>query len=443
MLIPTKYLLLVDSDQRVIDIQVAALKYFYGGEVHTAQSCNDAVQILNTLGKPELIFADFEMLREQPELYAFLEKHDLRMPILAYSDAPDSDVHHKHFPIVSSVLEKPVSVKSFTYLVKGITTIPTVIPTHVPVKIGIVLGLGSKDFDYYIRLSGTNYVKVIHKGESFTREDADKFSAKGVKDIYISASESHNFLKKWEEQLHNPKDSSLTSMLVVENLEQYEGLAKSLGWNREVILSAQKTVSEAIKYLSKNSKIAELLNQRLSNPTSKYSRHVGLLSFLTCTFSANIEWIGESGQNKLAMASLLHDLAVEDHYYEDIQSWNARAANPKDRTPEVLKYRLHTLEASKLAMTHESLPPDVEQILLLHHERMDGSGFPRALTASRINHLASMFIMCEELIDFIDDGEMVATSLRDFLTWGDSHYNAGHFRKVFEIIKAKVIADNN
>ena len=75
---------------------------------------------------------------------------------------------------------------------------------------------------------------------------------------------------------------------------------------------------------------------KLANPSSGFSRHVGLLAYMCCIFSKDLGWGGDLVPTKLALASLLHDLAVDESYYEDIKSWNQKAANLRDRTPETV-----------------------------------------------------------------------------------------------------------
>lgn len=51
------------------------------------------------------------------------------------------------------------------------------------------------------------------------------------------------------------------------------------------------------------------------------------------------------------------------------------------------KYRLHPFEASKLIQSMKASPHDIDQILLQHQEKKDGSGFSLGITSSRISPL--------------------------------------------------------
>ncbi len=79
----------------------------------------------------------------------------------------------------------------------------------------------------------------------------------------------------------------------------------------------------------------------------------------------------------------------------------------------------------------DELPPDTDLIILQHHERPDGSGFPRGLTHTRIGTLASLFILAEDLVHHSarNGGRC---DLHVFKEEYGPTYGAGHFKRVFK-----------
>jgi response regulator RpfG family c-di-GMP phosphodiesterase len=71
----------------------------------------------------------------------------------------------------------------------------------------------------------------------------------------------------------------------------------------------------------------------------------------------------------------------------------------------------------------------LDQIILQHHVKKDGSGFPRSLAANRIMHLSTLFIMVEDLVNFISRGAHLETSIKDYLVWSEYDYDQGNFKK--------------
>ncbi len=440
----SEYLILSDEDQSSLNVHATALKYFYGGRIVTATSHVDTIELLNLHGRPELLFVDYNILiKEGGKLHSFVESSGLHMPMIVAQEQNTDPLVLEQFP-VSSVLQKPVSVEALTNLVKQITNAPVSTPSHVPISIQTLLQFTNGEFDFYLKLSGRNFIKIINKGDIFTNQDAEKLLAKGIKEVHVKASDSHDLLKICEDRLlmrvkeagNLPVEEGV--LIVIGAIEQVESISKALGWTNEVALSAQKTVSSAIEILIQNSQMTQTLKKRFLNPSSPYAMHIGLQTYLTCGFCKLLGWTEESTQTKLVMASLLHDVSLDESYYDDIRTWNKKASNSKIKAAEVVQYRNHPLEASKFASTLKVLPPDVEKIILQHHETPDGKGFPRGLASNQISSLTSLFIMIEDLIGFIGEGRHIESSISDYLTWGETKYSSGYFKKIFDVMKEKI-----
>ncbi len=428
-----KYLLLLDPKQEVLNLQEAALSCFYGGEVISFTEASRALEVFQSRGSPEMIIIDSNIIPE-------FSTDSLSMPIIATSFAPVNDHLLTKFPSVTAVIEKPLSAHSFTYLIKSLTNIPARTPSHIPVSTGLLLRLGIGHFDLYLKLSETNFVKILHKGEHFFEHDAKRLADKGILELHIKMADSNELMKILEKDMSSELTQGSEFNLVLENIEAFEQIAKYMNWSPAVLVSAEKSVTQAVKILSKNQSVMNVLKRRLKQPSSPYARHIGLLTYLCCAVSASIGWIGESGQIKLALAALIHDVAVDDECYQDIKVWDKKASDPSDKSPETLKYRMHPFEASKIVNSLDTISSDVDQIILQHHEMKDGTGFPRSMDSSRIGQLPALFIIVEDLVEFIDNGDNIETSITDFIMWGREYYDAGHFKKLFAGFEEKLKA---
>jgi response regulator RpfG family c-di-GMP phosphodiesterase len=182
----------------------------------------------------------------------------------------------------------------------------------------------------------------------------------------------------------------------------------------------------------------KLVKQKMRDPESKYSTHVNILSLVACGLCQNLGWTSESTQLKLGLAALIHDLTVDESYYASINYWNTSASSKNDHRPEVEQYRNHPNDAAHLILSMKNIPADVDQIILQHHETPDGTGFPRKILSSRITPMASVFILTEDLIQFIGDSQDVDERILSFLKLRESFYNSGNFRKVFEALRDSV-----
>lgn len=172
-----KYVLLVDREEDILELQEAALKYFYGGEIVTSRSREEAMKALNHLGKPEIIIANLQLLKEG--LHDHLRENGAYLPLIATCDSRDKVMRPPELNLVSSVLTRPVCPEELSLLVKSFTQAPPESPTHIPIKLKVACEVASGKFDLYLKLSGTNFVRVTNKGNEFTTPEADKLPFQG------------------------------------------------------------------------------------------------------------------------------------------------------------------------------------------------------------------------------------------------------------------------
>ncbi len=79
------------------------------------------------------------------------------------------------------------------------------------------------------------------------------------------------------------------------------------------------------------------------------------------------------------------------------------------------------------------IPPDVDLIILQHHERPDGTGFPRRADSGFISPLAAILIIAEDMvIEAFRKGD--AFSITKFYTEKLLEYNSGNFKQVLKIL---------
>lgn len=431
------YILLADEDKRILSLMETAIRYFYPHEIAFAHNETQFLRIMEERGYPELLIMSSTLLfREKDKLYSNLSaKEDVLFPIIVTSLDPLHDF--LSYPLVSSWVAKPIDVEDFTSLIKSYTEIVAKeMPSHIPVDLNLLLTLERKDFDLYLKLSGKNYIKIVNRGASFTPEDAKKLKTKGITNLYVPASSCFALIREMQESFCAeavPKNSE--EVLIISHLEQMEKIGSELGWSKEIIEESEKTVRRAIDVFKKSTDLLSVLESLLKNRQTDYAEHVGLLSFIICALAAQMKIPGENAGIKLALAALLHDVKVRPEIYHDVEDWNRKAAAMEDRSPAVMSYRNHPLEGAQFVQRIDLIPPDIDRIILQHHERPDGTGFPRALSASRITYLAAVFIVSEELVHFIKRGGNLTTCLKDFMTWGDAYFDQSHFRNIFQEMK--------
>lgn len=437
------YILVVDDEADIRDIYEMILKRAFPLDVVLAESGNKALSVIKDRGRPEVIISDYRM----PDgdgffLYQSIKEKGWDIPFILCSTDTRGIIKNQ-FPDLHGYIEKPNITGPVVELVDKFVSRLKVPPVYVPIRISLLLRWGTTSFDLFMKLSDSKFIKVLNAGEAFIPADAERFNGKGLQHLYITSNDAEVYLQSFEKNLSLLTDSKAgenekLTVITLESLESVERIASSLGWTPQVMEAAKHAVNLAVKAVSLEPNLLKLLKQKLSNPTSNYSGHVSMLALLSCGLCHKLGWVSESTQMKLGLASLMHDLTVEEKAYDDIMLWNQAAADGQVKTPEVQKYRNHPADAANLLLTMKNVPSDVDQIILQHHEMKDGSGFPRGLIASRITPMACLFIIVEDLINFFEESDDFETKITLFLKHRETRYNTGNFKKVFDAFKESV-----
>ena len=437
------YILIVDDEEDIREIFEMVLKRSFHLDVLSAGSGNEAVKIINQKGKPEIIISDLKM----PDgdgifLYQTIKQKNWNIPFVICS-TESAMILRRTFPDILGFIEKPNIIAPGVELVGSVVAKMPDPPDFAPLRTSLLLRWGIVNYDLYMKLSDTRYVKVLNAGEAFHSEDEVRFTSKGVTHLYITSCDADAFLKAFEKNISmlissERKPSAELSVVTLESLEVVERIGKAIGWTPVVLEAAKYAVELATKVVSSEPDLMKLLKKKIKEPNSHFSTHVSTLSLLACGFCHNLGWVSESTQMKLGLAALVHDLLVDESHYSDIHFWNEAAAKGKEKTEDVLKYRNHPAETANLILTLKNIPSDVDQIILQHHESKDGKGFPRGLISSRILPMTCVFIISEDLINFMEGAMNYEERVDEFLKSREERYSSGNFKKVFDSFKASV-----
>ena len=438
------YILLVDDEEDILAILELTLKTIYKEDVLSAASGKQAIEIIKKKGSPDLVISDYRMGDgDGVSVFKYLRSTHPAVPFIVCSGNPMDDLAPL-FEGAEGFIEKPAIITPLIDMVRKLLR-PS--PGHlefVPIWVNLLHSNKSLSFDLYLQLSDTNIVRMFKKGDSLFNEDIEKLEAKGITHLKLKHEDCLPFLKHHEQTLidrikieADPEkivSHSLNSLTIIPKL------AKPLGWTPDFLDFAKNTISTAVTTLSKDIAIRRIITEKLSDPTTIYNKHVFLTALLGCTFCNYLGFTTEAAHMKMAMATVLHDIFVDEKCYEDLDAWNRYALSKNESAPDVVKYRNHPLEAANFVRSVKNLPPDIDQIILQHQERPDGSGFPRGLNAPNIAHLSSLFIMTEDFVHMLLKHSSVEKAFSEYLMYGADNYTSANFKKIFAVLRSKLQA---
>ncbi|GHU65035.1 hypothetical protein FACS1894123_10680 [Bacteroidia bacterium] len=309
-----------------------------------------------------------------------------------------------------------------------------------PIRTNLLIRVSPLKNDIYIRLSERKFVKLFKTGDEFDANDLERYyQSKNVEYMYLRRAETGEFIKKFRRELEE--------LLLRDDLRQEELMGASemaqdaihelvhgVGFTEEVQELAKKNVEITLKAMGSNPRLADLIG-KISREGNYISQHSALLAHVACCVAKEMEWGSEATFSKLVLAAYMHDISLTNAEIAKINTLRDLEAKRKSFPAEDAKsYHLHPAKSADVVRSFKEVPADVDIIVQQHHERPNGSGFPRGLLFNYISPLSSLFIVAHDLTQ-----EMLfkrgSFNLAAFLADKKPQYNQGNFKKVIAALE--------
>jgi len=401
---------------------------------------NDLIEYLKVHSDVDLVLTDYNMPDGTGgDVYNYLKKNGNKIPcFLISSDQPEdheelSDFYQTNKNNLS--LLKPFSIEE---LLESITKLVPLVNDNEyrPIKVERFLNYNPVDVDIYIRLSDTKYVKLLNQGETFTPSQLERYVAdKMVSYFYILSSEFHLFVESYSEKL---------KILLSRNdlkIEQKIGaqlagaalvldICSELGINENTIDVVNSITKSTLSVIKKNNpKIFGLLSKLMNSNGFLYS-HSLMVSYISSEIAQRMKWSSTEIYKKFSIAALLHDIGLS----EELSKYNELTEDllKELREIDIKTLREHPHRSYELSREIDTLPSDVDTLILTHHERPDGSGFPRGLGSLKTSPLSCTFILAHEFVHQIFEHNGDYTKAVSIVDSMKTKFNVGNYKKPFE-----------
>jgi response regulator RpfG family c-di-GMP phosphodiesterase len=440
-----EYLLIVDDEEDLRDILLMSAELVYSGKILTAKSGNDAIRIMQENGLPLACVSDFRMPDGGGEVvFQYLSSQEKKVPFLICSGCDLDEIRQKIPSLKFSILKPNVHDDLVRFLEENLqkkkSNPDSVSDKYVAVRLSLLIRLGFVNSDLYLKLSENNFVKVFHPQSEFTPEDGLRFLKKNVVTLYILKTDASKFIHDIEKSIalfvgqKKMMSSEEVTAFSAETVEATRKLIKVFGFTSETIRLTQQSMELSLSAVMQQPDLKKLLETKLRDADGAFASHSSSTAFLACGLTGYLEWASDFTRNKLSLAAIMHDIFVNEDVYPYPQDLNEKAAKREGVTPDLMEYIDHPSKAAKLIAGRTEFPPDVDHIIAQHHERPDGTGFPSKLNSSRIHPLAALFIVCEDLVNFLGNREDFSAGVQEFLALRTDTYGHGNFRKVMQAV---------
>lgn len=429
----------------------------FGFEVLEGRSHAEGITLLKGDGVAvDYVFCDFS--RGGRELMSHVFKNSTPVPFIAgASNPPDlsaSKVLKKwvHFIRDANWIDEIDAVVERIFKESG-QTVPRPAAEYLPIRVSMLLLASPLPCAIHHSLTPGQFAPVMQAGAVFDAKHLKVFQIKNkVEHLFVARNDIMTFCRAFEKNISSPavsmgeeaKAGAAPQLDLGATMEAVQELAAKVGFSPEVREFTKANVLKTINEIKKLPRLNAILS-RLNRNRDKYiSNHSMLLAHLSCALAAEMEWKSETTYHKLTLASFLHDITLAN---EDLARLNSMKelgarllADPKAFTAEeIAAFKQHPAKSAEVAKQFDEVPPDVDVILLQHHERPDGSGFPRGLTHTWISPLTAVFIVAHDLVQFIlempKEAPFDEVAIQAFLSKHKEEYVFSNFKKTIEGIR--------
>lgn len=444
-------ILLIDDDADVREIIAFTLESEMDCEIKEVASGNAAVEELKENSSfYDLVVCDYNMPNGNGGVvYQYLLDTSSELPYVFCSS--DFAKEHPEFSDKKNLLCEITKPKIFEGIVemykkykefaqKNSVSVSTNPNTNEYCEAGIdlIANCSALPCDVYLKV-GANMIKTFKQGDDLSQADVDKYKNKKITSIFVKRSDSRMFV--------DYISMKVISILESDDLSEKEKVldahsvimetVRELGISDSVIRAASASVDFTLKFFDESRETNELRDIIFGKSKKNYlTTHSVAIAYISVGILKQTSWDSPENRTKLVMSSFMHDMSIRmPEFTESVLVENS----------DLHGIREHVSNTVDMLMNLKNVPEDVFRIISDHHERPDGSGFPRGVNGSQLSPLASIFIYGHDVIDSVlklrrENKAASTENIANELAGID--YSSGKFPKIQEAYKkAKIFGE--
>lgn len=436
-------ILIYHQNKKASDLIQLLVESHYGSCTHQTHSFPETIEHLMGHESIHLIIA--ESTSDIQKLIKFLETLKIKIPlILVLNSEKDKNefTDKKNLAAIMLTQIQDTLIKEIQVLSSG-KNIDGEDEKYSKVNADLLTSMSNLLCDIYIKLSDHKYVKLYKAGTVFSKVEIEKIiQSKKVRSLYIQNNDVKVFVDCLSKDLASIGENSdfenvqLTSTLSHTNELMHE-LSHKIGFSTEIQKLAKESVKITLKMIGSHPRISKALSQSLIKGQNYISSHSLLLANVSCAIAAKMDWPSNTTFHKLVLASLFHDFTLSDPQMAKILTLDELSLVKQNQSEEMYReIYSHPLKSAELLRGMKEIPGDVDFLVFQHHERPDGSGFPKGLKSHQIVAISAVFIfahdMVEEIVKLKSD-----FNLDHYLKKTENIYSSGVFKKIWNILADK------
>ncbi len=439
-------ILIIEDEEAIRDIIAFSIEIQGKAEIINAGNGVEGITLIDSNPDLDLVICDYNMpLKNGAEVFKHLVEKKSSIKYVSCHGESESIIsetvkeHKPFFHITKPDICEGIEAL-FKILPKTAETPSTTKIRFIPVSINILYKIGNCPGDLYININDEKSIKVCTQGDNFTLNDFNKYKDKGLNSLLISEQDSKKVIQHFEQSLKNllqdikqeSTGESVNKLVKMNSL--ISSAVNTFNINSEVVELTKKSIELTVETFKKNDVVQGLLSNVFNSEDSYIAQTSTISSYIACALAEQMNWNSDVTSFKLTLAAFLHDSTLENHGITDYETIKAiQDGKCKIDYRAIEKYKTHPSEAVNAIKQLKDIPPEIDKIILEHHERPDGSGFPRKLTHQNISPLGSILIVALDIADFLYVNRKNIAQLKNediFNHINQPLYQVGNFKKI-------------
>ncbi len=303
-------------------------------------------------------------------------------------------------------------------------------------------------FDIYIKLKSNRYIKILHAGDTFSKERLDKYkNEKNVEFLYFEKKDLFKYVKFnnyfAKKVIGNEKVGGAKKVKMLQNVaEKFLEQTFQEGMKPQIIDQGKEIAENVYELVKESGDLFQVFKDYADFDPNAYT-HAYLVTLFSTSIIKQFEWQSKTTIECTALACMFHDIGKMK-----MDPTVAQMKLEEMNDEQLLEYKRHPEYGLELIDGNPLINNSVKQIILQHHEHFDGTGFPFNKKGSKILMLSNIVCLADNFVHIIQDEDLkpvealkVLLSRRDQLTWYNSQI-VECLIKVF-VDPQKIMKDNN
>ncbi|MCB9063154.1 MAG: hypothetical protein H6622_16640 [Halobacteriovoraceae bacterium] len=304
------------------------------------------------------------------------------------------------------------------------------------IKITVLQSYGEGiEIDLYLQMKSGRVLKIGHKGDE-ARDLYEKYTQKGVDELFLTEDDYNFFVKTVRDRLSAlVADEQTPEEKEVKALSSGHDLFKSIlaqgGLDEERGPILKSLTNGTIKAISRTNIFQKY--KIFKQMCSEQYLHAMMTGYITSMMIDQTDWTNDENKHKVVMAALLCDVLLEQEDFKIMK----HSLTKKDLPDRIIQHPLTT--SQMLAKDSKFIPSETLTVVLQHHERPNGSGYPKSLQYQYIKPLSAFYIVANYFTEkvFTEDytEENKNQKTLEVLGHVKEKFYSGPFRKAQEALE--------